>query len=67
MPDNLCARTTPDTAAWLERDRHVTFHVTPAGSSWLGRVEAWFGLFTRQRIRRDTVTFVSALINEIRA
>jgi transposase len=65
--DNLSTHTTPDVMAWLERNPHVTFHFTPVGSSWLNQVETWFGLITKQSIRRGAFTSVSALIAEIRA
>lgn len=65
--DNLSTHTTPDVTAWLERNPHVTFHFTPVGSSWLNQVETWFGLITKQSIRRGTFSSVSALINQIRA
>lgn len=65
--DNLSTHTTPDVMAWLEKNPHVAFHFTPVGSSWLNQVETWFGLITKQAIRRGTFSSVSALIGEIRA
>jgi transposase len=65
--DNLSTHTTPDVGAWLAKNPHVTFHFTPVGSSWLNQIETWFGLITKQSIRRGTFSSVSALINQIRA
>jgi hypothetical protein len=65
--DNLSTHTTPEVRAWLTRNPHVTFHFAPVGSSWLNQVETWFGLITKQAIRRGTVTPVNALILQIRA
>jgi transposase len=65
--DNLSTHTTPDVMAWLAKNPHVTFHFTPVGSSWLNQVETWFGLITKQSIRRGTFTSVSALIGQIRS
>jgi DDE superfamily endonuclease len=65
--DNLSAPTTPEVAAWFEGNPHVTSHVTPVGASWLNQVEIWFGLITKQSIRRGTFSSVSALVGEIRA
>jgi transposase len=65
--DNLSTHTTPEVRAWLTRNPHVTFHFTPVGSSWLNQVETWFGLITKQAIRRGTFTSVGALILQIRA
>ena len=65
--DNLSTHTTPEVKAWLEKNPHVTFHFTPVGSSWLNQIETWFGLITKQSIRRGTFSSVSALIGQIRA
>jgi len=64
--DNLSTHTTPDVVAWLERNRHVHFHFTPVGSSWINQIETWFGIITRQSIRRGTFTSVTVLIKQIR-
>jgi transposase len=63
--DNLSTHTTPEVLAWLEKNPHVTFHFTPVGSSWLNQVEIWFGVITRQAIRRGTFTSVRTLIRRI--
>src|SRR5919206_1918406 len=63
--DNLATHTTPEVQAWLENNPHVTFHFTPVGSSWLNQVEIWFGVITRQAIRRGTFTSVRTLIRRI--
>src|SRR6201746_1823241 len=63
--DNLSTHTTPEVRAWLEKNPHVTFHFTPVGSSWLNQIETWFGIITRQAIRRGTLTSVRALIAKI--
>jgi transposase len=64
--DNLSTHTTPDVMAWLERHPHVHFHFTPVGSSWINQIETWFGIITRQSIRRGTFTSVTVLIKQIR-
>jgi len=64
--DNLSTHTTPDVRAWLAKNPHVTFHFTPVGSSWMNQVETWFGVITRQAIRRGTFTSVNVLITRIR-
>lgn len=64
--DNLSTHTTPDVVAWLERNPHVHFHFTPVGSSWINQIETWFGIITRQSIRRGTFTSVTVLIKQIR-
>lgn len=64
--DNLSTHTTPEVVAWLEHNPHVSFHFTPVGSSWLNQIETWFGIITRQSIRRGTFTSVKVLIKQIR-
>jgi transposase len=64
--DNLSTHTTPDAQAWLEKNPHVHFHFTPVGSSWLNQIETWFGIITRQSIRRGTFSSVKVLIKQIR-
>jgi hypothetical protein len=44
----------------------VHFHFTPVGSSWINQIETWFGIITRQSIRRGTFTSVKVLITQIR-
>jgi transposase len=64
--DNLSTHTTPEVKTWLARHPNVTFHFTPVGSSWLNQIETWFGIATKQAIRRGTFTSVTALIRRIR-
>ena len=51
----------PRRQAWLTDNPHVHFHFTPVGSSWINQIETWFGIITRQSIRRGTFTSVNAL------
>lgn len=64
--DNLSIHTTPEVMAWLERNPQVCFHFTPKGASWINQIETWFGIITRQSIRRGTFTSVKVLIRQIR-
>jgi transposase len=64
--DNLSTHTTPDVQAWLKKNPHIHFHFTPVGSSWLNQIETWFGIITRQSIRRGTFSSVKVLIKQIR-
>jgi hypothetical protein len=52
--------------AWLAANPHVHFHFTPVGSSWINQIETWFGILTRQSIRRGTFSSVNMLITRIR-
>ena len=38
----------------------------PVGSSWLNQIEIWFGILTRQSIRRGTFSSVNVLFKQIR-
>lgn len=64
--DNLSTHDTPEVQKWLTRNPNVIFHFTPVGSSWINQIEAWFGIITRQAIRRGTCTSVNGLIDRIR-
>nr|WP_225438890.1 IS630 family transposase [Candidatus Frankia nodulisporulans] len=64
--DNLPTHTTPEVNAWLEANPHVRFHFTPVGSSWINQIETWFGIITRQAIRRGTFPSIHALSRQIR-
>jgi len=64
--DNLSTHTTPEVQDWLADNPHVRFHFTPKGSSWINQIETWFGIITRQSIRRGTFTSVKVLIKQIR-
>jgi transposase len=64
--DNLSTHTTPDVETWLAKNPQVKFHFTPKGASWVNQIETWFGIITRQSIRRGTFTSVKVLIGQIR-
>lgn len=63
--DNLSTHSGPAVDKWLSGHQDVTFHFTPTGSSWLNQIEIWFGIITRQAIRRGTFGSVRLLINVI--
>jgi transposase len=64
--DNLSTHTTPEVLTWLDAHPRVHFHFTPVGSSWMNQIETWFGIITRQSIRRGTFSSVQVLIRQIR-
>jgi transposase len=59
--DNYGTHKHPDVVAWLDRHRRITLHFTPTSGSWLNMVEIFFGIITRQAIRRGTFTSVADL------
>jgi transposase len=64
--DNYATHNHPRVKAWLARNPRITLHFTPTGASWLNMVEIFFGIITRQAIRRGTFTSVDDLIGAIR-
>jgi transposase len=65
--DNYATHKHPSVQAWLARNPRVTMHFTPTSGSWLNMVEIFFGIITRQAIRRGTFTSVKDLIAAIEA
>ena len=65
--DNYATHNHPNVKAWLARHPRITLHFTPTSASWLNLVEIFFGIITRQAIRRGTFTSVPHLIGAIRA
>jgi len=65
--DNYGTHTHDNVQAWLAKHQRITLHFTPTSCSWLNMVEIFFGIITRQAIRRGTFTSVPNLIGAIRA
>ena len=65
VADNYATHKHPKVKAWLARNPRVTMHFTPTSSSWMNMVEIFFGIITRQAIRRGTFTSVKDLIGAI--
>lgn len=65
--DNYATHNHPNVKAWLARNPRISMHFTPTGASWMNMVEIFFGIITRQAIRRGTFTSVPDLIGAIRA
>jgi len=65
--DNYGTHKHPKVQAWLAKNPRVVMHFTPTSGSWLNMVEIFFGIITRQAIRRGTFTSVKDLIAAIEA
>jgi len=65
VADNYATHKHPDVQAWLVKNPRITLHFTPTSGSWLNMVEIFFGIITRQAIRRGTFTSVRDLITAI--
>jgi transposase len=50
---------------WLAKNPRITLHFTPTGCSWLNMVEIFFGIITRQAIRRGSFSSVKELTTAI--
>jgi transposase len=65
--DNYATHKHPDVTAWLDKNSRITLHFTPTSGLWLNMVEIFFGIITRQAIRRGSFTSVKDLITAIEA
>ncbi len=63
--DNYATHKHPAVKAWLARNPRITLHFTPTSGSWMNLVEIFFGIITRQAIRRGTFGSVRELIEAI--
>src|SRR6266496_502230 len=65
--DNYATHSHDNVHAWLAKHQRITLHFTPTSCSWLNMVEIFFGIITRQAIRRGSFTSVDDLEHAIRA
>jgi len=63
--DNISTHSNAQVARWLEKHPNFTLHYTPKGSSWINQIEIWFGIITRQAIRRGSFKSLAQLIQRI--
>lgn len=63
--DNYHTHKHAEVEAWLARHPRIALHFTPTSGSWLNLVEVFFGIITRQAIRRGTFTSVRDLVAAI--
>jgi len=64
--DNYHTHKHAEVNAWLARHPRITLHFTPTSGSWLNLIEVFFGIITRQAIRRGTFPTVKDLVAAIR-
>ena len=68
VADNYAAHKHDNVTRWLEHPKRKDrwhLHYTPTSSSWLNLVERWFKELTDKRLRRDSFTSVTQLIDAI--
>ena len=63
--DNVSSHKTPAVREWLDAHRRVSFHFTPTSASWMNQIETWFGILSRQAIRRGSFHSVKELAERI--
>ena len=64
--DNYATHKHPNVQTWLAKHPRVQLHFTPTSGSWLNMVEIFFGIITKQAIRRGTFDSVRDLKRAIR-
>ena len=63
--DNYGTHKHPAVRDWLTKHPRIRLHFTPTSASWMNQVETFFGLLTRQAIRRGSHRSVPDLIAAI--
>jgi transposase-like protein/transposase len=63
--DNYHTHKHDDINRWLAKNPQITLHFTPTSGSWLNLVEVFFGIITRQAIRRGSFDSVKQLVGAI--
>jgi transposase len=65
--DNYGTHKHPEIRRWLARpeNQRITLHFTPTSCSWLNMAEVFFGIITRQAIRRGSFRSVRELTGAI--
>jgi transposase len=63
--DNYHTHKHDDINQWLAQHPRITLHFTPTSGSWLNLVEVFFGIITRQAIRRGSFDSVKQLVTAI--
>ena len=59
--DNYATHKHAKVLEWIERQKRVYLHFTPASASWLNLVERFFSTLTQKRIRRGVFHSVDHL------
>lgn len=59
--DNYATHKHQNVKKWLAENPRVTMHFTPTSCSWLNMVEIFFGIITRQCLKRGTFSSITDL------
>ena len=63
--DNYATHKQPNVRKWLARHPRFHLHFTPTSASWMNQIEIWFGILTRQAVRRGSFNSVQALVRAV--
>ena len=63
--DNYGTHKQPNVRKWLARRPRFHLHFTPTSASWMNQIEIWFGILTRQAVRRGSFNSAQALMRAI--
>ncbi len=63
--DNYHTHKHAEINAWLAKHPRISLHFTPTSGSWLNLLEVFFGIITRQAIRRGSFSNVKELVTAI--
>ena len=63
--DNDPTHKAPAVLAWLVKRKRFVFYYTPMSASWMNQIKIWFGILTRQVLRRGSFSGVRALVTAI--
>jgi transposase len=63
--DNYHTHKHAEITNWLAKHPRITLHFTPTSGSWMNLVEVFFGIITRQAIRRGSFDTVKELVTAI--
>jgi transposase len=63
--DNASTHSHAEVTTWLTKQPRISLHFTPTSASWMNQVETFFGLLTRQALRRGSFTGVPDLVAAI--
>jgi hypothetical protein len=63
--DNYATHKRLEVRDWLAANPRIHVHFTPTSGSWLNLVEVFFGIITRQAIRRGSFDSVPELVTAI--
>ena len=65
--DNGSSHRSKQTRAWASRHKRLHLYFTPTHASWLNQIEIWFGILSRQVVRRGIFASRADLVAKLMA